>query len=95
MKPGDVLVLKTDSAFGQIAACEVGGGVVGYAADSQPDGCVDMWTMISRIGDCRILCRVAVAMGRSLLLTTDSPLLRQDRPYKRIEREGYAILCAK
>lgn len=92
---GDVVVLKADPQFGQIGAFEIGGGVVGYAAERQPEGCLDMWTMMSRIRDNRVLCKVAVSMPGTVILATESPVFAPRRDYARVEREGYAYLAAK
>lgn len=96
VKAGEVLVLKVDRAFGLVGAYDIGGALIGYVAESQPEGCLDVWSIYASIGDNRILTTAAVALGNTVILVTDSPVFAAARPrYERIEREGYGLLSAK
>lgn len=92
VKAGDTVVLRYDDKFNQIGAFEIGGGVLGYAAYNQPEGCLNVWTLSKRLGNRRILCTVAVALGGSVILYSDSPALKGEDMYRRIERGGYGML---
>lgn len=92
VKPGDPVVLKYDSPFGRIGAFDIGGEVYGYLAEGQPSGCVDDWTMYSRIGNRRIIARAAVIMDGALLVSFDTPGFAPEREVKYIERAGYGML---
>ena len=65
--PGDPVVLKYDNGFSRIGAYSVGGDAYGFLCENQPAGCVDDWTMYSRIGNRRIIARAAVIWCRSTL----------------------------
>lgn len=65
---GDPVVIKYDAEFGRIGAFGIDGKAYGYFADCQPHGCVDGWTMYSRIEDRRIIARAAYVCNGSLYL---------------------------
>lgn len=92
VKAGDVLILKVDRQMGEVGAYEIGGGLIGYASVSQPDGCLDAWTLFSRIGDSRVLCKAAVSMQNTVILYTESKVFEAPERYERVEKEGYGFL---
>lgn len=92
---GDVLVLKCDRQMGEIGAYGIDGTLVGYAAATQPDGCIDSWTLFNRIGNNRVLCKAAVAMQNVLILYTDSAVFAERECYERVEKEGYGMLVKR
>lgn len=92
VNPGDPVLVKYDAEFGRIGAFDMGGCLLGYLGEHAPSGCLDEWTVCSRIGDSRIIARAAVIMDGAMLLSTDSPVLVRNTGYSRIEREGYGIL---
>lgn len=95
VKCGEPLVMKADRHFGQVGVYGIDGELIGYVANTQPDGCVDCWTVMSRIMDNRILCSGAVSFDRTLIVTTDSALLKTDGGgYTRTEKCGYGLLSA-
>lgn len=95
VKCGEPLIMKADCKFGQIGVYEIGGELVGYVANAQPDGCVDCWTIMSKIMDNRILCSGAVSFENTLIVTTDSALLKSAvGEYRRVEKGGYGMLLS-
>lgn len=92
VKCGEPLVMKADASFGQIGVYEIGGELVGHVANAQPEGCLDCWTVMSKIRDNRILCSGAVCFDNLLIVTTDSAVLKADNRYIRQEAAGYGIL---
>ncbi len=92
VRPEEPVVLKYDTQFGKVGAFDMGGGSLGYLDEEAPQGCMDAWAVYSRIGDNRIIARVAVVMNGAMLLFSDSPVLARTQRYVRIEREGYGIL---
>lgn len=93
--PGDPVVLKYDTQFGKVGAFGMGGNVYGYLCAQAPAGCLDEWSVYARIGDNRIIAKAAVVFDGGLLLYTDSPVLRTDMGFVRVEKEGYGILVAR
>ena len=73
VKPGDVVVIKSDRAGG-IGAFLIGGEKIGELSGSQPEGCLDFWTVASNLYDNRVLCDVAVKCGSTVILHTESRL---------------------
>ncbi len=92
VRAGEILVLKVDRGFGLVGAYGIDGALVGYVAESQPDGCLDVWKIYSAIGDNRVLATAAVVLGQSVVLTTDSSVFRREYATERVERAGYPIL---
>ncbi len=90
--PGDPVVLKYDNGFSRIGAYSVGGDAYGFLCENQPAGCVDDWTMYSRIGNRRIIARAAVIMDGGLLVSFDTPLFASEQNYVRVESAGYGML---
>lgn len=95
VKAGEVLVLKVDRSFGLVGAYDIGGALIGYVSESQPDGCLDIWQIYAAIGDNRVLCTAAVSLGNNVILYTESKVFRREPAVERIEREGYGLLQYK
>ena len=74
VKMGDPIVVKYDSEMGRIGAFGIDGNVYGYLRDAQPYGCVDGWTMYSRIGDKRIIARAYSVEDGSMVLAFENPI---------------------
>lgn len=72
VKAGDILFLERSSDFGEVAAKVVGGIIVGFVTDMQPDGCVSKQYIESRIGGGRIVGRVAITGGNVALFTSEN-----------------------
>lgn len=89
---GDPVIIKYDAEFGRIGAFAIGGRPYGFLTENQPEGCVDDWTMYSRIGNRRIIARAAVVMNGGLLLSFDNPVFETERDYVRVEKAGYGLL---
>lgn len=94
IKPGDVVVIKSDRAGG-IGAFLIGGEKIGELSGSQPEGCLDFWTVASNLYDNRVLCDVAVKCGSTAILHTESRLFASLRTLHRVEIEGYGMAVAK
>lgn len=95
VKAGEVLVLKVDRSFGLVGAYDIGGALIGYVSETQPEGCMDVWEIYAAIGDNRVLTTAAVALGNTVILYTDSRVFRKAPTVTRIEREGYGLLSVK
>lgn len=95
VKAGEILVLKVDRGFGLVGAYGIDGALVGYVAESQPDGCLDVWKIYASIGDNRVLATAAVVLGQNVVLTTDSSVFKREFSTERVERAGYPILTVR
>ncbi len=95
VKPGEPVVIKYDCQFGRVGAFGIDGKAYGFACDVQPAGCVDSWTLYSRIGDRRVIARAAVIMDGGLLLGFDNALFDNRAEYARVEIAGYGVLAAQ
>ena len=89
---GEILVLKVDRAFGLVGAYGIDGNLIGYVAERQPDGCLDVWRIYAAIGDNRVLATAAVVFGNTVVLVTDSAVFKRPPVTERVERAGYPIL---
>ena len=76
VKAGEPVVVKYDGEMGRIGAFGIDGSIFGYLRDSQPYGCVDGWTMYSRIGDRRIIARAQNVGDGSMLLVFENPAFK-------------------
>ena len=91
VRAGEILVLKVDRSFGLVGAYGIDGALVGYVAESQPNGCLDVWKIYAAIGDNRVLATAAVVLGQSVVLTTDSAVFKREYRTERIERAGCGV----
>ncbi len=80
LRAGDIMILERDNAFGEVAAKQIGGGVVGFVTDRQPEGCVSRAFVENRIGNRRVIGRVAILNGNVALFVTESPVLNDVAP---------------
>ena len=72
---GEVVIVKYDDYTKTLGAFLITGEKVGEITSNQAEGCLDFWTIVSRIGNNRVICRVVIKGGRLLILSTDSKLL--------------------
>ena len=77
VKVGEVIVVKYDDYSKCLGAHLITGEKVGEITSNQADGCIDFWTIASRIENNRVLCRAVIKGGRLLILSTDSRLFAQ------------------
>lgn len=91
---GEVIVIKSDNAGG-IGAFLIGGEKIGELSGSQPEGCLNYWTVAGALYDNRVLCEVAIKCGGTLILHTESRLFASLRTIKRVEIEGYGMAVCK
>lgn len=94
VKAGEVVVIRSDN-MGGIGAFLIDGSRVGSLSGTQPEGCLNYWTIASAIYNNRVLCDVAVRCGASAILHTESRLFASLRSVSRVEVEGYGIACVK
>ena len=92
LKPDEPVVIKYDTQFGKIGVYTIGGELLGFLYEEQPDGCVNERIMYSRIKDYRIIARASVIMNGAILLSFDTPMFREKSEYMRTEKAGYGIL---
>ena len=88
------LVIRSDN-LGGIGVYAISGELVGYLAGSQPEGCIDYFTIASSLFSNRVLCKVAIKCGRNVFLSTESKLLRiatMPKTLHRVEIEGYGMM---
>ncbi len=71
---GEVIIVKNDEKLGGLGAYLITGEKVADVTSAQAEGCLDFWTMASRIENNRVLCKAAIKGGRLLILSTDSRL---------------------
>lgn len=75
LKAGDIIILQKNSDFGEVAASVLGGGIVGFITDIQPEGCLKKSFVESRIGNRRVIGRAVIINGYIALFSTESPIL--------------------
>ncbi len=75
LRAGDVIILEKDEYFGEVAAKQIGGGIVGFVTERQPEGCVSRSFVESRIGNRRVIGHAAILNGNVALFTSESPTL--------------------
>lgn len=75
VKIGEVIVVKYDANTNGLGAFLITGEKVGQITSHQADGCIDFWTIATRIENNKILCHAIIKGGRLLILATDSRLL--------------------
>jgi hypothetical protein len=78
VKVGEVIVVKYDNYAKALGAFLITGEKIGEIPSCQAEGCLDFWTLATRIEDNRVLCRAVIKGGRLLILSTDSKLLSAD-----------------
>ena len=75
----DVLFLEKSRDFGEVAAKAVGGAIVGFVTDIQPDGCVSKQYIENKIGSRRILGRAAITGGNVALFSCENTFAEHAR----------------
>lgn len=75
LRAGDIVILEKSSDFGEVAARMIGGGIVGFVTDRQPEGCVSKEFVESRIGDNRVIGHAVILNGNVALFSSESPIL--------------------
>lgn len=75
LRAGDIVILEKDNSFGEVAAKMIGGGIVGFVTDRQPEGCVSREFIENRIGGSRVLGHAVVLNGNVALFESESPVL--------------------
>lgn len=78
VKVGELIVVKYDNYGKSVGAYLITGEKVGEITSQQAEGCLDYWTIATRLDNNRVLCRVAIKGGRLLILSTDSKLLSSE-----------------
>ena len=75
VKVGEIVIVKYDDYAKCLGAYLITGEKVGEISSHQAEGCLDFWTLATRIENNRVLCRAVIKGGRLLILSTDSKLL--------------------
>ena len=83
LKAGDIVILERSREFGEVAAKIIGGGVVGFVTDRQPEGCVSKEFVERRIGNSRVIGHAAILNGNVALFASESPVFADNRQYAR------------
>ena len=78
VKVGEVVVVRYDEYNKGLGAYLVSGEKVGIVASHQAEGCLDFWTLATKIENNRVLCRAVIKGGRLLILSTESRLFAAD-----------------
>ena len=78
LKAGDIVILERSKDFGEVAAKIIGGGVIGFVTDRQPEGCVSKAFVERRIGDRRVIGHAVILNGNVALFSTDSPVFAEN-----------------
>ena len=71
---GELVVVKYDDYSKTLGAHLITGEKVGEITSNQAEGCLDFWTIASRIENNRVICHVVIKGGRLLILSTESRL---------------------
>ena len=79
VRAGDVLFLEKSRDFGEVAAKAVGGAIVGFVTDIQPDGCVSKQYIENKMGSRRILGRAAITGGNVALFSCENTFAEHAR----------------
>ncbi|MBO5223923.1 MAG: hypothetical protein J6C23_05365 [Clostridia bacterium] len=97
VKVGELIVVKYDEYSKTLGAHLITGEKVGEISSQQAEGCLDFWTIASRIEDNRIICHVVIKGGRLLILSTESKILSGEysRPAPCIKQEVPAHVQAR
>lgn len=92
VKIGEVLIVKYDEYSGSVGVFLVGGEKVGEISSRQAEGCIDFWTVASRIGNNRVLCKAVIKGGRLLIMSTDSRVFDEGSRVSPIARQYFAVV---
>ncbi len=74
LRAGDIIILQKNVDFGEVTASVLGGGVVGFITDIQPEGCMNKTFAETKIGNRKVIGRAVVVNGNVALLSIDSPV---------------------
>lgn len=77
LRAGDIVILEKNNDFGEVAAKMIGGGIVGFVTDRQPEGCVSKSFIENRIGNRRVIGHAVILNGNVALFSTDSPVFNE------------------
>ena len=77
LRAGDIMILEKSAEFGEVAAKMIGGGIVGFITERQPEGCVSKTFIENRIGDRRVIGRAVILNGNVALFNTENPILNE------------------
>ena len=89
LKAGDIMILEKNDEFGEVAARMIGGGIVGFVTDKQPEGCLGKYFVEKTIGRKRLIGRVAIRNGNVALFQSDSALVGDDDRFLASRRAAY------
>lgn len=75
LRAGDIVILEKSEEFGEVAAKAIGGGIVGFVTQNQPEGCLSKFFVENAIGRERLLGHAVVVNGNVALFQSDSTAL--------------------
>lgn len=75
LRAGDIVILEKSEELGEVAAKIIGGGIVGFLTDVQPEGCVSKLFVESTIGNKRLPGHAVVVNGNVALFHSESTLV--------------------
>ena len=78
LKAGDKLILEKNDEFGEVAAKIIGGGIVGFVTENQPEGCLSKFFVENAIGNKKVLGHAVVLNGHVALFQSDSTALSDE-----------------
>lgn len=86
LRAGDIVILEKSKDFGEIAAKILGGGIVGFVTDRQPEGCLNKSFVERTIGDRRVLGHIAILNGNVALFHSESNIFGGERTAESVWR---------
>ena len=92
VKIGEVLVVKYDDYAKSVGVYLIGGQKVGEVSSRQAEGCIDFWTVASRIGNNRVLCKAVIKGGRLLIMSTESRVFDETAQISPVARQYFAVV---
>ena len=76
---GEFVILRNDVFTEGLCAYSMRGERIGVVCSNQAEGCLDFWTMATRINDDRVLCKAVIKGGRLLILSTESKIFEDKK----------------
>ncbi len=79
LRAGDIVILEKNSSFRDITASMLGGGIIGFVTDIQPEGCMSKSFVERNIGDRRVIGHAVILNGNIALISSESSVLGGER----------------
>ncbi len=75
VRAGDIVILEKNDQFGEVSAAIIGGGIVGFLTENQPEGCLSKRFVENTIGSKRLIGHAVVVNGNVALFESESSLI--------------------